>query len=184
MSGTTCWELIVPGMAICSCSIIGPGRTRYATWEDNIYSLLKGLLLYRSGSSACCTPILLWQEKLRYHCLNSGLYSVFSGQPPQAPGETLALSPRLISPSSAMPTLEAAPPSREDAKCSDTSGYDPTPAVQIPLQGPRSLGDTHWFWKTFKIRHNKEHTAEASTWCCAASPPNCLTVCMHSPITN
>lgn len=124
-------------------------RRQNLQFIERAYALLLWLPVH--AAHLCC---VLWQQELLRcclnsgRCLNSGLYSVCSGQSPHASGETLSLSPILISTPSVMPTLEALPPSRGDAKCSHTSGSDPTPAVEV-LRGWHSLTLS----ETFEMGH-------------------------------
>lgn len=114
--------------------------------------------------------------------LNTGLYSVCSGQSPRVWRNTLQLS-QINLPPQRYPRWRLLLLAEEMPSAPHTRLWS-HPCSEIPSAGLILPG---WHLlilsETFKMGHTGTHH-RGNEWCYTASPPNCLTICLHAPITN
>lgn len=152
-------------------------RRQNLQFIERAYALLLWLPVHAAHLSC-----VLWQQELHHHCLNSGLYSVCSGQSPHASRAMLSFSPRLISTPSAIRwrpfVLAGKVPS---AFIHQT--MSPPMHWRSPLQGRSSLGGTCWLWARLLrwVTQETHHRGKQMMLCCLPSKlPNNLLAHSHN----
>lgn len=158
----------------CACSL--------RRWNLHFIGRAYAVLLWLPVHAAHLSCVL-WQQELHHHCLKSGLYGVCSGQSPHVSGETLSLSPGLISTPSMIRSWRPFLPWQGGCQVLSRSRLWSHPAARIPSAGGILLGGTHWLWVRLLrwVTQGTHHRGKQMVLCCLPSKlSNNLLACSHN----